>query len=237
MSKKLIISCEHAGNEVPEEYRHLFEHDPKTLNTHRGVDIGAFELTNRLAKKMEQEPYLHTVTRLLVDLNRSVQSPTLFSEFTRDQSRDVREQIFKNYYQPHRKKVEQKVKEIIDQGEQVIHLGVHTFTPVWNGKERAVDVGFLYDPTRVTEQRFCRQWRKLLAEKSPQICLRMNEPYRGTMDGFTTYLRRKYPSDAYVGFELEVSQRFTDSSLKKEWIKLQKHIAETLKCTFENQGN
>lgn len=233
MSKKLIISCEHAGNEVPKEYRHLFEHDSQTLNTHRGVDIGALELTNTIAEKMEQEPYLHTITRLLVDLNRSVQNPALFSEFTRDQSQEVREQIFKNYYQPYRQKVEQKVKDVIDRGEQVVHLGVHTFTPVWNAQERAVEVGFLYDPTRKMELSFCRQWRKLLAEKSPGICLRMNEPYRGTMDGFTTYLRRKYPSDAYVGFELEVSQRFTDVSLEKEWIKLQSDIADTLKCTFE----
>jgi predicted N-formylglutamate amidohydrolase len=233
MSRQLIITCEHAGNEVPEEYRHLFEQKAEMLNTHRGIDIGALELTNAIAEKMEQEPYLHTVTRLLVDLNRSVQSPTLFSEFTKDQPQKIREQIFKKYYQPYRKRVEDKIKEVIDQGEQVIHLGVHTFTPVWNGKERAVDVGFLYDPTREREQSFCRQWRKSLAERFPKICLRMNEPYRGTMDGFTTYLRRQYPPEAYVGFELEVSQRFTDSSLKKEWAKLQEDIADSFRYTFE----
>lgn len=233
MSRQLIISCEHAGNEVPEEYRHLFEQNSEMLNTHRGIDIGALELTNVIAEKIEQELYLHTVTRLLVDLNRSVQSPTLFSEFTKGQPQNIREQIFKKYYQPHRQKVEEKIKELIEQGEQVIHLGVHTFTPVWDGKERAVDVGFLYDPTRDREQSFCRQWGKSLAERFPGICLRMNEPYRGTMDGFTTYLRRRYPSEAYVGFELEVSQRFTDSSLKKEWAKLQEDIADSFRYTFE----
>ncbi len=52
MSNNLIISCEHAGNEVPKEYRHLFEQDPEPLNTHRGVDIGALDLTKTIAKKM-----------------------------------------------------------------------------------------------------------------------------------------------------------------------------------------
>ncbi len=94
---QLIITCEHAGNEVPEEYKHLFRQDPEVLQTHRGIDIGALELTNTLAAKMQKEPYLHTLTRLLVDLNRSVQSPTLFSEYTQEQPLDVREEIFKNY--------------------------------------------------------------------------------------------------------------------------------------------
>jgi predicted N-formylglutamate amidohydrolase len=230
MNRKLIISCEHAGNEVPEEYHHLFEHKPETLQTHRGIDIGALELTNTIAETMEQEAYLHTVTRLLVDLNRSVQSPTLFSEYTKDQPRSVREHIFKKYYQPHRKRIEEKVTEIIDQGDRAVHIGVHTFTPVWNGREREVDIGFLYDPTRKHEDQFCRVWRKEVKDRCPGLCLKMNKPYRGTMDGLTTYLRSNHPAEGYLGIEIEVSQRFTK---QKGWKKLQQKIANSLQRTFE----
>lgn len=234
MDRQLIITCEHAGNEVPDEYSHLFQESPETLDTHRGIDIGALELTNTIAEKMEQEAYLHTVTRLLVDLNRSVQSPTLFSEFTREASLDTREEIFKQYYQPHRKKVQEEIEDIISHGDQAIHIGVHTFTPVWKNRERKVDVGFLFDPSNKQEQNFCWLWRHELKQRSSKLRLKMNEPYRGTMDGFTTYLRRQYNAKKYLGMEIEVNQRFAKEYRKEEWHQLQLMLAESLQQTLQN---
>lgn len=237
MDRQLIITCEHAGNEVPEEYRHLFKERREALETHRGIDIGALELTNTIAERMEQQAYLHTVTRLLVDLNRSVQSPTLFSEFTKEASLNVREEIFEKYYQPHRQKVEDEIEEIISEGNQAIHIGVHTFTPVWKGRRREVDIGFLYDPTHKKETNFCRQWRQKLNQNAGELCLRMNEPYRGTMDGFTTYLRRNYAEEHYLGIEIEVNQRFAEQSQANEWQQLQNKIAASLQDTLEKNIN
>lgn len=234
MSRRLIISCEHAGNDVPEEYRHLFKHGRDTLQTHRGIDIGALDLTNAIAKKMEQEAHLHTVTRLLVDLNRSVQSPTLFSEFTRDEPLEVREDIFDRYYRPHREKVKAEIKKVIDQDYQAIHVGVHTFTPIWKNKEREVDVGFLFDPRSDQEQQFCWRWRKELNHLLPDLTLRMNEPYRGTMDGFTTYLRRQFPQNDYLGMEIEVNQKFTRDEYSDTWKKIKTHIPEALDKAFDH---
>jgi len=233
MGTQLIITCEHAGNDVPEEYRHLFEHNPEVLETHRGIDIGALELTNDISEMLEKEPYLNTVTRLLVDLNRSTQSPTLFSEFTREQPLHVREKIFKKYYQPHRNKIENKIDQIIANGEQAIHVGIHTFTPVWENKEREVDVGFLFDPRSKAEQHFCYLWRHELSQRSSDLRIKMNEPYRGTMDGFTTYLRRQFSNNNYLGLEIEVNQRFTDPSLQGEWQQLKKDIGKSLQTTVQ----
>jgi predicted N-formylglutamate amidohydrolase len=233
MGTQLIITCEHAGNEVPEEFQHLFKYNPEVLETHRGIDIGALELTNSISEILKKEPYLNTVTRLLVDLNRSTQSPTLFSEFTREQPLHVREKIFKKYYQPHRKKIEEKISQIIEDGEQAVHVGIHTFTPIWNNEEREVDVGFLFDPRSKAEQHFCYLWRHALYQRSAELRLKMNEPYRGTMDGFTTYLRKQFSGDNYLGLEIEVNQRFTESSLKEEWKQLQKDIGNSLQSTVQ----
>lgn len=234
MDRQLIITCEHAGNEVPEEYNHLFQESPEALETHRGIDIGALELTNTIAEKMERKAYLHTVTRLLVDLNRSVQNPTLFSEFTREVSLNVREEIFEKYYQPHREKVQEEIEDIISRGNQAIHVGVHTFTPVWKNQERNVDVGFLFDPRSKQEQDFCWLWRHELKQRSSKLRLKMNEPYRGTMDGFTTYLRRQYKAKNYLGMEIEINQRFAKQSPKEEWHQLQADLAESLQETLQN---
>lgn len=233
MGTQLIITCEHAGNDVPEEFRHLFEGNPGVLETHRGIDIGALELTNSISELLKKEPYLHTVTRLLVDLNRSTQSPTLFSEFTREQPLHIREKIFKKYYQPHRNKIEEKINQVIADGEQAIHVGVHTFTPIWENEEREVDVGFLFDPRSKAEQHFCYLWRHELNQRSSELRLKMNEPYRGTMDGFTTYLRRQFSGNDYLGMEIEVNQRFTESSLESEWQQLKEDIGKSLQATIQ----
>jgi hypothetical protein len=34
----------------------------------------------------------------------------------------------------------------------------------------------------------------------------MNYPYRGTSDGFTAALRKRYAEDSYLGLEIEVNQ-------------------------------
>jgi len=233
MGTQLIITCEHAGNDVPEEYRHLFEHNSEVLETHRGIDIGALELTNSISEMLKKEPHLHTVTRLLVDLNRSTQSPSLFSEFTRQQPLHIQEEIFKKYYQPHRKKIEEKINQVIVNGDQVLHVGVHTFTPIWKNEEREVDVGFLFDPRSKAEQHFCYLWRYELNQRSSELRLKMNEPYRGTMDGFTTYLRRQFSGNNYMGLEIEVNQRFTEPSLKSKWQQLKKDIGNSLQSTVK----
>ncbi|MDZ7681788.1 MAG: N-formylglutamate amidohydrolase [Fodinibius sp.] len=170
---------------------------------------------------------------MLVDLNRSVQSPTLFSEFTREQPIRVREDIFENYYRPHRQKVEHRIQQIIENGNRALHVGIHTFTPIWEGRERDVDIGFLFDTTRAAEQEFCGHWRHALSRMSPQLRLRMNQPYRGTMDGFTTYLRRNYNGTQYAGMEIEVNQRFAHTTSPDECKDLQHTIASSLQAAFD----
>ena len=104
-------------------------------------------------------------------------------------------------------------------------------------KEREVDVGFLFDPRSSEEQKFCRRWRKELHHRLPYLTLRMNEPYRGTMDGFTTYLRRQFHQDEYLGLEIEVNQKFKHSSGKETWQDIQKYISEALDEAFDFFSN
>ena len=45
----------------------------------------------------------------------------------------------------------------------------------------------------------------------PEFALRRNSPYRGTADGLTTALRRRYPANRYIGIEVEMNQRLMKS--------------------------
>lgn len=119
---------------------------------------------------------------------------------------------------------------MIAAGARVIHVSAHSFTPILDGQARTADIGLLYDPSRAFESRVCRSWRDRLATAAPHLRVRRNYPYRGTADGFTTYLRTRFPMDRYAGIELEVNQRLAQGSAPK-WRSCRALLAGTLAAT------
>jgi predicted N-formylglutamate amidohydrolase len=205
---RLLLTCEHGGNRVPARHARLFRGAAAVLRTHRGWDIGALVLARRLARRLDAPLLYATVTRLLVDLNRSLRNPRrLFSEFVRGLGDSERESILDDYYRPHRARVEAAVARAVARGERVIHVAVHSFTPSLHGVRRNADVGLLYDPRRPGEIALARRWRAALGEVAPELRVRMNYPYRGTSDGIQTELRRRFAARDYVGVEIEVNQK------------------------------
>ena len=71
-----------------------------------------------------------------------------------------------------------------------------------------MDVGILFDPDRKGESDFCKQLLDGLEQAVPFLVIKFNEPYKGTDDGFTTYLRTKFSDNEYLGIEIEVNQKF-----------------------------
>ena len=207
-STRLLFTCEHGGHAVPPPYRALFRGAGEVLKSHRGWDPGALVLAQRFAETFQAKLFFSTTTRLLVELNRSLHHPKLFSDYTRGLSRDAKQQVLETYYLPHRQAVERYIASEIAAGRSVLHIGVHSFTPQLNGEVRQADIGLLYDPARTKERHFCAAWRKALLAAEPDLRVRKNYPYLGTADGFTTYLRRQFDDADYAGIELEVNQRF-----------------------------
>ncbi len=204
---QLIVTCEHAGNEVPDAYRPLFVGHEHLLPTHRGWDPGALLLAHEMAERFDAPLYFDTTTRLLVDLNRSVGTPDLHSEATRQLPLAERRLILEHHYHPHRRRTEGAIHAAVEGGARAIHVASHSFTPELNGQVRTADVGLLYDPARPGEVSFSAAWLAALARSDPGLRLRRNYPYLGTSDGLTMALRRRHPPERYVGIELEVNQR------------------------------
>lgn len=217
----VLLTCEHGGNQVPVKYRKHFRPYRELLQTHRGWDPGTKQLGERWQKALNCELRLATITRLLVDLNRSSYHRSVFSEVTRDLPVDERLSLLASYHTPHRTGVQSAIAREIEQGIRVLHIGIHSFTPVLAGVVRTADIGLLYDPARTWEATTARQWRQLLklSEAAPRV--RMNYPYLGTSDGLTTFLRTQFPSDRYAGIEIEVNQQFPMSG-GKAWQAIQK---------------
>lgn len=207
---RTVISCEHGGNEIPAGYRSLFSKAGNVLETHRGYDIGALEIFRSFEVLADYS--CHSLTsRLLVELNRSLHHPKLFSEYSKPLPEAEKKNILEHYYLPYRQSIEKQIGAYINKKEKVLHISVHTFTPVLKGRLRNADIGLLYDPARPEEKSFCNRWKNKIRELDPSLRVSMNYPYKGTADGLTTYLRKKFP-ERYTGIELEVNQAIADDS-------------------------
>lgn len=207
MADHFLITCEHGGNRIPSPYRRLFRGFEALLQTHRGYDAGALALARGLAKALAASLFVSSTSRLLIDLNRSIGHPRLYSEASRDASAAVRREILERHYLPYRNKVEAAIADAIAHGRRVIHISSHSFTPQLDGSVRNADIGLLYDPARPGEAELCKRWQASIKNQAPGLKVRRNYPYAGKSDGLTAYLRRRFPAGAYVGIELEINQK------------------------------
>ncbi|MBB6610209.1 N-formylglutamate amidohydrolase [Pontibacter sp. Tf4] len=229
---KLLLTCEHAGNQIPEAYSAHFSGKEEWLASHEGYDIGALELFRKLEPLADKTFYSET-SRLLVELNRSLHHARLFSDVTRELPDENKSVILKEHYFTYRDDVEQLVHDFVSAGRQVLHVAVHTFTPELNGEIREADIGLLYDPKRKLEQAFCRRWKQEFQINDNSLLVRFNYPYLGISDGFPTYLRRKFTDDQYVGIELEVNQKFPLGDAAA-WQKVQQAVYRSLEATLQH---
>ncbi|WP_428568951.1 MAG: N-formylglutamate amidohydrolase [Solidesulfovibrio sp. DCME] len=202
-----LITCEHAVNVVPPAYGPLLRGFEDLLASHRGYDRGALETARRLAEAVGAPVLATAVTRLLIDCNRSEGHPGLYSEVTKPLPAKARQAIRDAHHRPHWQAVAATVTRLLAEADTVAHIASHSFVPRLGGLTRRCDVGFLYDPARPAEKRFCLAWRDALAALDAGLVLRRNYPYRGVADGLVTAFRRRF-GQRYLGVELEVNQRF-----------------------------
>jgi len=212
-----LISCEHASNRVPQRYARLFAGKENVLASHASYDAGAAKFARILAKQIHVPVYLGTISRQLVDLNRSRSNrKTLFTQYSRMLEQNERELLLQKYYQPYRQRIEDAVEAIIGKGKPVLHISIHSFTPVKKGTVRKADIGLLYDPARKGEKDLCAFLAVLLKQKAGPLRVRRNYPYLGKTDGFTSFLRKIYPAELYAGLEIEINQAFLLKSGNKK---------------------
>jgi predicted N-formylglutamate amidohydrolase len=232
---QLLITCEHGGNRIPARYRPLFKHYRNVLESHRGYDPGALALARGFAAAYDAELVYSTISRLLVELNRSPNHRQILSEVTRGLPPAERERLLQGYYWPYRNGVEAQVHSAIARAGRVLHVSSHSFTPRLNGVERRADIGLLYDPRRMAERAFCTAWKSAIEAANPRLLVRRNYPYRGSGDGLTTHLRRLHSDAHYSGIEIEINQKHPFGNAGA-WRALRKLLLSTLGQTLAHES-
>lgn len=206
-AEAVLVTCEHGGNRVPAEWQNLFATRERLLASHRGWDPGTLPLARSLAAMLDAPLVASELTRLLVDLNRSPHNPRVFSEVTGPLSKADRLELLERYHRPHWDAVRAGLARLGRAPSRVLHLGIHSFTPVLSGVRRRPDLSLLYDPARPSERALAARWVRSLERALPGKAIARNDPYRGNADGLTTAMRKERPDRAYLGIEVEVNQR------------------------------
>jgi predicted N-formylglutamate amidohydrolase len=182
-----------------------------------------------MAREFRAPLVTSTVSRLLVDLNRSIGHRQLFSAAMRGTPATLRAKVVEKHYRPYRVQVEHLVRRSVSRGRRVIHISSHSFTPELDGNVRRVDVGLLYHPGRRGEAALCARWKASLAALAPELRVRRNYPYAGKGDGLTKYLRQRFPLGGYVGIELEVNQGIVIEAGRR-WTALRRVLIDSLRA-------
>lgn len=174
-----LIVCEHASNHFPTAYGTLGL-DEAARQAHIAWDPGALGLARRLAANLGA-PLVHAgVSRLVYDLNRPPSSPGAMT--ARSETYDIpgnqnlgsteRQRRTAEIYLPFHDTLHGEVARRMAAGNPPVIVTIHSFTPIWFGKPRAVEFGIIHDadPTLA---------RAVLAEAKARTGLdsRLNEPY------------------------------------------------------------
>lgn len=192
-----LVSCEHGGHKVPRFLNGSVNIPSRVLESHRGYDEGALKIAKVLAKKLGLKLHSNEISRLVIDYNRSLTHPKIWSEYTKTIDDQLKARLIDGY-----KSYRKEILEDYRLGN--IHLSIHSLTPSLNGQVRNCDMALLYDPSRKKEKEFCHELKKKLEDQA--IYCRFNYPYRGIADGLATKLRREL-GPRYLGIEVEFNQK------------------------------
>lgn len=183
----LLFLCDHASNALPEGGLGL---DPALLSTHIAYDIGAAALTRALAHAYGAPALLGVWSRLLIDLNRGADDPTIVMKLSDgsiipgnnlgNREADAAEvtRRIKTFHTPYHAAIDAALDRM---GPEAVVISMHSFTPAWKGRARPWEVGVLYDrDTRLSAPLMARL-------KEAGFMVGDNEPYTGALEGDTLY--------------------------------------------------
>ncbi len=175
-----VLLCEHASNYIPAQYSGLGLHGPDLLR-HIAWDIGAAELSRLLSRRLDAPLFLSGYSRLLIDCNRPLLTPTSIPTRSEDTeipgnqglAAEERRRRAAAYFTPFHDRVAAVLDRRARSGTPTIVVGVHSFTPVFRGVSRPWQCGVLYAGAAAFGQALIA---RLAAD--PGLNVGDNEPYQ-----------------------------------------------------------
>jgi predicted N-formylglutamate amidohydrolase len=181
----LVYVCDHASNALPPQYGSLGL-APESFGLHIAYDIGAAAVTRTMAEAFNAPAILGVYSRLLIDLNRGADDPTLVMKLSdgaiipgnaKVDFDEIKARIAA-YYRPYHDAIEAQIARARAANMTPVIVSIHSFTPEWRGKKRPWQIGVLWD------RKDGRLAQPLMEElrREGDLTVGDNQPYSGELE-------------------------------------------------------
>ena len=193
LGNQILIIADHASNYLPKENNKLGITNA-FLNQHIAFDIGVKELSLDLSYRLNCNVVQGKYSRLLIDLNRDLDDPTVIPEIVDRKIIPGNIGLSKSELRLRVKKIYNKYHHEIDQtikNKKVkVILSLHSFNPIFKNKRRFLEFGILSNEDKNLSSIIIDQL------KLQKLNVGDNKPYRGNLIGDSMYrhgLKNKLP--------------------------------------------
>ena len=181
---RVVLVCEHASNHIPAAWGDLGLRDDQR-RAHIAWDPGALAVSRGLAEQLDAVLVHAPVSRLVYDLNRA---PDMAGSMpTRSEVHDIpgnaaitpeeRLRRTQAIYLPWVHGLHGVIQGRIALGLAPVIVTIHSFTPIYFGKPRAVEFGVIHDDDPTLAQAILDQ-----ARAQTQLVAELNAPYSAKDD-------------------------------------------------------
>ncbi|HYD30109.1 MAG TPA: N-formylglutamate amidohydrolase, partial [Azospirillaceae bacterium] len=210
-----VVLCDHAGRAIPKALDRLGLPEEQ-LDRHIAWDIGAADVTRRLAMLLDAPAVLSTYSRLLVDLNRGLDDPTLIPAISDgtvvpgNRSLDAAdvERRLAAFSRPYHEAIARVIAGMWERGVPPAVISIHSFTPVMHDFHRPWHVGILWDQDPRIPVPLMEKLRR-----DPGLYIGDNQPYSGRNTGGGTIETHATPAGLPNAL-IEIRQDLIDTPAK-----------------------
>lgn len=198
---RVIVVCEHASCFIPPAFGDLGL-DAAARQSHIAWDLGALDVARALSVRLDAAMVASNVSRLVYDCNRPpsaldampAQSEAILIEGNAHLTAAQRRDRTSCYYVPFRA----CLAATIAARQNPVIVTIHSFTPVYHGHQRAVEIGILHD----VDARLANAMVQV-AQSHTQAKVEINAPY-GPQDGVTHTLAEHAIKAGHLNVMLEI---------------------------------
>jgi predicted N-formylglutamate amidohydrolase len=149
---RLLVVCDHASRRIPAALTNLGL-DELALGRHIASDIGAGDVAERLALRLDAPAVLAEYSRLVVDCNRGLNDPTSIlavsdGEFipgNQGLSEEEKAERARQFFVPYHDAIRRRLESFERRGIVPAFVAVHSFTPIFKQVRRPWQIGILWD--------------------------------------------------------------------------------------------
>lgn len=147
-----LLTADHAGRAIPRQLGALGL-PPEAFDRHIAWDIGIAGVTEAMSATLDATAVLQTYSRLVIDCNRAPavdSSIPVISETTeipgnRDLSSADRASRQREIFAPYHDRIRDLLDARLARQQRTVLVAMHSFTPVFKGERRDMQVGLLYN--------------------------------------------------------------------------------------------